>query len=768
MKKVIIGLLLILLIILSVCLNVVYADEVIKFNASNSEGYIGVIESNLKSEYCEKMIECYKSHFVETNMIGYVEIKGSYLEYDGENIISKAYSENIPLVNVNSDFLNLPTNSEKFTISFSVNGQKYEVTTSTLNTYVNNEIVSKDSIEGYKEDYLMATKCNELIDIISSASLEGLIGGSIGAGYNVAIPYSKTQRPLTDILELKSGSKGYYYDFITTSDIDFTFSYYISPLFGEIYANDLPKTKDGWVKYADQVSFVNGSNLMINKDYLAFKEQLVSDGVSENGMRISDDIKVEGGAKRFNMTGCENPKSVLSYNMPMYTPYIFSVTNGRGKLLMNALNKIEGYTYCLYDNNIYGYVELEDGSKEFKPITSMASTGTSHNNLYLYNQVIETLSQQEDGTNKLVKSKSGVIIIGIFDECVVDTTKGERKIVGDISNMEEITFDNLYLTGRKVGFDNSYSDSLDFNSLNKNVVYTTYDSGNKEAYNPKNIAFPVPSAELKNLNLYDVWSGEAALLASDELNEKIKSVIKAPLEEEILGYLFNINNHGEIPSTCEAIRFYTGFAGFYGGEDKIEGSNDDAVKYTFYIARNNNYINDSSLLSWLKTDTARSISYVKAQELIAKITGDYTANLEDLSYEASLAMKEIENEIKWNKKTYLSGGLNVLTIVLGVLLLIFSLLLPLFYWIDIFNTFTEFSFLRVISFGGLYPVTDKDSVASISQQIGADRIKFVTFGELLIITFLLMIIGILFINGNLVIGFIVRMFYYLTDLLGMV
>ena len=88
----------------------------------------------------------------------------------------------------------------------------------------------------------------------------------------------------------------------------------------------------------------------------------------------------------------------------------------------------------------------------------------------------------------------------------------------------------------------------------------------------------------------------------------------------------------------------------------------------------------------------------------------------------------------------------------------------LFYWFDQFNAFTSFSLVQFVSMGNLYPVWDKDIVPYVP--MNSDKVKFVTFKDILIIAFILVVMGILFVNVGTIVEFIINVYNYIMFIFG--
>lgn len=745
------------------------------------------IGTSLTSTYCNAFKECAENDFTNLDFIASCKITGLEQKWnynDANEIIgitSTPYTEEVSLAEMSKiiDCLD-KASALPAEITFKIGEKEYKLKAYTSH-YLNDSTKTKVYRTGTLKE--MNENMNEFFTYMQESVIKGIIAGSMGIGYNVGIPYSEKQVPLSSVMELSGNG----YDFKNLNSVDFTFNYYYSPIFGRLYATKepkLPTDTDGWIDYGmSKVStFIRGSSVVLDSDFLDYTGSLSDEVINDRGEKITDKVNMVGGARRLNISGSEDPKSVISYNMPMYVPYIYNITNGRGALFMESLREIEGYEFCLYNDLIF---PSDKGITE--PIALMnevMGNGTdSRNSLFLYRQnvEVETGETDADGNPVTEVQKTGIIMVAYFDECVVDP---DPNITNEISN--------LYLTGRHVGFDNGYSDILDFKNPNSELMYATSDSG-RVAFSPLNVAFPVPGVELESFTLYSLWHGDLAT-EYPELTAEVQELVKPFTRDEMITYINNAGDtlekyglesvHSSVPDSVRVVRFFIDFGEIVKHSDGTAqegtsnssnptgtgGTNEPSAlnkgsKWAFYIIRNNRYVKDESLIEWLKTDDARAKSYVDAETLLAKITGDFTDSLGKLTYEDWKAMQSIKSELDYNKDTWLIRIFNVLSIVIGVFLIVFAILFMLAYWVDIFNTLTDFSILQFISFGNLYPIAT-DETGAYLRSLHDSKTKYVKFKDVLIIALCMIGAGILFMNVSFLVSIIVSMYNYILYTLG--
>lgn len=644
--------------------------------------------------------------------------------------------------------------------------------------YEENDI-SKDDIESYKLEAKIARDTYAILEELSLSAKTGLIAGSVGSGYNVGVVYSQKQVALDNIMEKVTKSNGEeYYDFMSFSGLSTSFDYYMHPLLGkcdfiadniDFNALDLegkiteeqkklkryiPSTIKEWNYYVDtkEITFISGNGILLNPDFESFSSSLSDTEINENGYKKTTKIKFSNGVTKVTDVGkSKTPNSVINYTMRIAYPYGFKKSGNNYKLNSLTLKLEPKYRLCIANGCVYDGIEgtlSGDGV-----VTSIQDIGIERDQLFLFNQMDET------GFPK------GVILIGEFDECVIDTSSSQEQ-------------DNLlFATGRKIGFANGYSELLKLDTKNVNLMFTkNFNESGKKAFLPKNVAFPCTSEEIK------IMDDNQALHIEGVSREDLAYTPLPPVDNDsLIEELKNKEAHVSMENPSSYIKFnimLTQIVNKSGVDDASEKDENGTVetldsakieemglsKWAFVVIRNNRYIDDPELKSWLRTDSANAITYVDAEGLLAKIEGSFIDDLEKITYDEWQKMKDIENELTYNKDMWLVRVINVVALCFGSFLIIFAVLICLAYWFDIFNTFTDFSLLQFISFGNLYPIEDKDDIPYTGAENGS--VKYVTFMNVLLIAFICCVCGILFINLNFIIGKILFIYSYILELLG--
>lgn len=775
-------------------------NDIETWTHGKNTGQLTTYLNDIKKDYSNKILECIENNYSGLDFLTQFDINYKYQKVEtvwdeeGDNIIGynlsadNSESLTVDLLHITDTLKDILYHkrqgiSDYVEITFEVNIPNKGVEKITIKTHTRSNYFFSDGDgdkysgftetepkEGVWPPNMYANTINFFEALVENA-IEGLVAGSIGGGFNVGTPYSDKQVSLSSAMELV----GNYYDFKAMNNIKFVFEYYYSPIFGKMYASEepkIPRTKEEWVKLATDRGdkLIKGSSVILDDKFLDYASTLSEDMVNKNGEKIASNIQIQGGATKSDLANSKNPRSVISYNVEMVVPYMFEIVNGRGKLVKENLRPIDGYKYCLTNDGIYTTNNNEidfDSGKVTNMINAMNNDGTYRDNIYLFYRDV-----QVSDTESVPK---GIIIVGTYNEVVVDTSlkpgeeKNERLGYMAQDGKRE---NNLYLTGRRIGFANGYSDNLNLKNANSQLMYVSSDSG-RMGYLPLNVAFPVPGVDLKGYSLYNAWHGDL-VDSFPELTEKVKEIMVPMNDSEMLNYINNVDNttevsnvHGAIPDTAKIIRFFIGFGNIKTGNN-IKNKlipEDYSGKWCFYIVRNNNYIKDESLIEWLKTNEAKSNTFVDSDYLIAKITGDFTNSLGKLTYADWKKMQDIKNELNNDKEMWLVRIINITSMVLGIVLIIFAILFIMAYWVDIFNTFSDFSILQFISFGNLFSVSDKETGGYI-ENIKGLQTKYVDFKDVLIISCIMIAIGLLFLNVSVLIKFIINIFNYIMFVFG--
>lgn len=266
----------------------------------------------------------------------------------------------------------------------------------------------------------------------------------------------------------------------------------------------------------------------------------------------------------------------------------------------------------------------------------------------------------------------------------------------------------VYLTGRKVKFGNDYSGKISLDTKNKDLLGVE-----SKANGLQNVA----------LRDYAFKEGGKHTVAEDHT-----SVTTKP-EKFALNVTFE---------------------------------NTELVK-GFVIYRNNLYNDDAQLTKWLETEEAKALTEVKAETLHSLITGEFEVDPTVLSYDQWNRLEEIRGELDTSLQSKLTTIIRVITLLFGVFVIFYSIMLVLAYWFDQFNVLLDFSLLNLMTNKKLYPIANKDEVEYMTS---SDGVKYVTFWNVLFLMFVGISIGLVFIYSTPIIELLSFMYYKITNWAG--
>jgi hypothetical protein len=166
----------------------------------------------------------------------------------------------------------------------------------------------------------------------------------------------------------------------------------------------------------------------------------------------------------------------------------------------------------------------------------------------------------------------------------------------------------------------------------------------------------------------------------------------------------------------------------------------------FIIIRNSYYVDDPDLITWLSSEEAQAITDVNAKELYKSLTGTFSLEPEGLSYKQWNRLQDIRGELTTTPISIMQSKLRIISMVFGVFLIFYSLLLIVAYWVDILNVYIEISFLNLLTFKRLYPISSEEDIDYVTGNTG--DMKYVNFWIVLFIMLCGVAIGIVFIFGT--------------------
>ena len=595
---------------------------------------------------------------------------------------------------------------------------------------------TKSSAVTTQKQGLISEYSNTGVKISIVALKEGIIAGNIQKGFNVGSVYSTNQKPLNDVMTATSAgasttndnaatatttpsktttaltnTSGSFFKFKTSASMKATMDYFINPLFGRISIEDLPTTDDEWnVKIKELDALISGDSIKIAEAYLDF-----IDGTSPDleGIKDSGDLDFTNGVKAYkDGLTTDEPLQKVNYNMRIAVPSFFVQKSGSTyKLKSDGLYIIPDIRMSVYNDTIYK-TDSETGV-----VTKLCTNA----DIQLDRSYLAFFNQEQNG------QPVGVVVVLRYDEAVVDTTNDGK----------------MYITGRKITFGGNYSSTLNLNNTNKDALYFSTSASGKVGISPKNFAFnsDLGGATSDRQSVYTDKVNHTEL--DDEsgfvMYVDFRTIDAAPKEETA----------EEETATQEA-------------SEDVE--NIDSTYNCFVIVRNNMYINDGQLLNWLASEEGKATTNVEAEVLRQKIRGEFDESLENLSYTDWRAMQAIKAELGQEKDGFLIHLIRTTSIIFGSLLIILAITFVLAYWFDIFNNFIDFSILYFISGKNMYPVADKESIRYVSEYEG--KTKFVVFTQVLVISAVCCLLGLVFLNASSLLDFFFSLYTYFMTTLG--
>ncbi len=294
----------------------------------------------------------------------------------------------------------------------------------------------------------------------------------------------------------------------------------------------------------------------------------------------------------------------------------------------------------------------------------------------------------------------GAVILLEYREVIVDTSK-------------EASPRGLFFTGRVVNFSNNYSGALHFDRRNTNMMDISAPVGGTGGVYAKEFAFDVGST----VTPWDIKYH--ALLSGNP-----------------------------VPS----FRFFFGFESDLSGVPRL------------VIYRNNTFVGDVSLIHWLRTPQAQSLTTINALELLNRLLGVFDVVGGELTFGQWLRIQEIRDELSRGRESFFARAIRLSSFAIGVLLVIYSVSLLFAYFIDIFNIVANLSILNMMTFGKLYPITSFGEIDYI-QRDGA-AYKYITKIGVLRLTLFGCLVGVLFMHPAVLLRFLLSIFMFLTNLFG--
>lgn len=638
---------------------------------------------------------------------------------------------------------------------------------------------SDGSYKSVNQDVLAYTQ--SFLESFREAVVEGVLAGSVKAGYNIYEPYSDDQLYVKSIMEEKDGVN----IFTNTADVKYTLAYFYSPLFGKIPSGETPITTEDW-KTKGYLQRIKGECLTLdrtNKTVAVDIDAGYFDFIQGNAPECESIIETDKskmlsakGVEPYQMDSAKyEPSSAVNYLLRVAVPVkINMISPGVYGLSESDFLLVDNIKLSIAKNFVYIKNGTTDNSGNGQNNQQPASIKSS----YESDRVLIYKEDFEDSVWDSLESSMNTYNISTDDDCIEITP----------ANMSTADWTRLY-DKAKTEIDkvapqsNNNSNATDEFKKDSSFMDFNIDRGKLALYGLKQsngviVGVLVPLKYMEAI--YDTGTN-GGLYATGRMLEFVENYTKNLKFASPSTGMFNviIPNGGTQGATVKYYAFkedstsFTDKAQHTDIGDKpnstrihVTFSSDKEKGRGFMLVRNNCFLQDNSLIHWLESSEADKLSYVKAEHLLNKITGKYELGEDVITFKDWMRMQEIKDELANKNEGSIISLINVLTMVFGIVLAVYGWLLPLAYWLDVFNTFfDEFSFLQLMTRGRMYPVTNKEEKQYLLSS-SSSGVKYVYIHDVFLMTLICCTIALLFIFGQPVLHFLVNVWLFVQHILG--
>lgn len=533
---------------------------------------------------------------------------------------------------------------------------------------------------------------------------EAALAGAVKASFNVYVMHPSRQVPLTDILDadIKDGKKtGEYTVKDAASGVQMVYS--LSQYTNPFYGSITPdkvEKIDDFQKYWEK-----------KRDKLTFKVK--------SGGKLK--LPIDGG----------------------YTAFIEEVNNKTSTITkLTKKDKADG-------KNMEGFKATYYGKKV--KIGSMADSA-------MYLATPQSFAKQASSTYYKMSKKGGY---HIFPKIKVDITK-ESLYQMDGDKLDELGSFSAFGLDPKYAVFGSVTAAEDEPSRGikkgavvgaiipmkyKEGVYDTGQSGEKtKYYTGRTIIFSNDYSEKMEIDA----SNRDIMAVQAKNTGKLGIQIRRFAFPEKSDYT-NAESHKELEDAPNYFDIHVVF------------ENDADVK-GFVIYRNNAYLNDADLIKWLRSDEANAMTGVDAKTLYNLVTGKMDLERKQLTYAEWNRLQEMKQELDTDPIKKLRSIIRITMIVFGFILFVYSILLVLLWFLDIFDLPLGFSLLHYATGKRLYPVTSKEDALMYNNN--NEGVRYITLPQIIILALIVMGISLIFVFGSPIIEFITNLYFTITSWTG--
>lgn len=555
------------------------------------------------------------------------------------------------------------------------------------------------------------------IGAYKKAVQEGILAASIQESFNVYSMYPNTQVPILDILEPEDSNNPNGRQKIKSTygnvKMSYSLDYHYNMFFGKMSGSTLTSSSFSWSSVLNSISITPADSS--GKLRIGVSDEFVKFVLASNDLgylaKIDTATVASSGFKAIYKPSYSSrsfePKSLVDTSMRLIVPYRFVKYMDSSTLVLPPVwgyQTVPGYRLSL--SNFYVYKEGEDGVLE--KIGDFNDFGITKESLAFFYTALDESSVTLDTDINSV-AKVGAVVPLKYKEVIINPNDK-----------------NMYLTGRDLRFGNDYSTKMTLGIPNKDLLSVSEKLSGDMGIPLRFFAFKEGS---------DPYARDA----HEEISLDLTPIY---LHLDFINKEFTVPD----PSSSEGAKKVVSIKGFV-------------------MARNNFYINEPDLLAWLNSNEAQALTGVEAKLLYEMIIGAFGLKPKALTYDQWVRLQEIRGELETSKYALVTRLLRVITLVIGVLIIFYSIILMLCYLIDITGFLGEFSVLNLMSLKRMYPIWSRDDMTYVpSEFIGKARI--VTFPYMLAWMLIGVFIGSLFIFYQPIIRFLVWLYYTISSLVG--
>ncbi|MNV43044.1 hypothetical protein D3C71_1347470 [compost metagenome] len=168
------------------------------------------------------------------------------------------------------------------------------------------------------------------------------------------------------------------------------------------------------------------------------------------------------------------------------------------------------------------------------------------------------------------------------------------------------------------------------------------------------------------------------------------------------------------------------------------------------------------MLSWLKSPEAQSLTNIKAQELLGRLSNSLDIVPQELSYDKWLRLEAIKRDLQSDTFTNkLIHIVKVVIIIFGFVIIFYGMFLVIAYWIDRFNVLGDFSLLQFMTFGRFYAIASKEDLKYIRDM--GTKVFYITLTRMIVIFMACLSTGLIFIFVSPVLNLLFKFYFKLTS-----